>query len=201
MHIAIAEANFRSHSPLCSLAILPAWARLLLLSTQHPTVWTHLVRALATAPSRMLRESMIPSWNDKMIGPQILDRTKAADYYDQCQMSYNSLRPATYLSLGTSNICLCWLAGAGGDARTLPILDSFCGGLRFIISMAEGRSFGGAAEGRKGPRKRCIFPKSDALLDIGVLTREKKGEKRCESDASIGMHHFHAKIGGSGGFA
>ena len=40
-----------------------------------------------------------------------------------------------------------------------------------------------------GPQKCCIFPKSDALLDIGVLTREKKGEKRCESDASIEMHH------------
>ena len=61
--------------------------------------------------------------------------------------------------------------------------------------MAEGRSCGAAAEGRKGPRKRCIFPKSDALLDIGVLTREKEGEKRCESSASIGMHHFHEKLG------
>ena len=77
----------------------------------------------------------------------------------------------------------------------MPILYSFCGGLRLIISMAEGRSFGAAAEGRKGPRKRCIFPKSDALLDIGVLTREKKGEKRCESSASLGMHHFVQKIG------
>ncbi|MXY92830.1 MAG: hypothetical protein F4Y42_05200, partial [Caldilineaceae bacterium SB0664_bin_27] len=46
-----------------------------------------------------------------------------------------------------------------------------------------------------GPQKQCIFPKSDALLDIGVLTREKKGEKRCESSASLGMHHFVQKIG------
>ena len=81
------------------------------------------------------------------------------------------------------------------------IFYSFSGGLRFIISMAEGRSFGAAAEGRKGQRKQCIFPKSDALLVIGLLTREKKGEKRCESSASLGMHHFHAKIGGSGGVA
>ncbi|MDE0142763.1 MAG: hypothetical protein OXI80_04455 [Caldilineaceae bacterium] len=88
-----------------------------------------------------------------------------------------------------------WFAGAGGDARTLKVLDGFCGGLRFVISMAEGRSFGAAAEGRMGPRKRCIFPKSDALLEIGVLTREKKGEKRCESSASLGMHHFHEKSG------
>ena len=90
-------------------------------------------------------------------------------------------------------ICACWLAGAGEDARTSPVLYGLCGGLRLFILMAEGRSFGAAAGGRKGPRKRRIFPKSDALLDIGVLTREKKGEKRCESDASLGMHHFHAK--------
>ena len=56
-------------------------------------------------------------------------------------------------------------------------------------------------EARIGPRKCCIFPKSDALLVIGVLTREKEGKKRCENDASIGMHHFWAKIGGIGGAA
>ena len=54
---------------------------------------------------------------------------------------------------------------------------------------------------RKGRQKCCIFPKSDALLEIGVLTREKKGEKRYENSASIGMHHFCAKIGENGGAA
>ncbi|MDE0140065.1 MAG: hypothetical protein OXI80_07105 [Caldilineaceae bacterium] len=83
----------------------------------------------------------------------------------------------------------------------MPILDSFCGEGRYVISMAEGRSFGAAAEGAEGAAKTLHFPKSDALLEIGVLTREKKGEKRCESSASLGMHHFHAKIGGNGGVA
>jgi len=95
-------------------------------------------------------------------------------------------------------LCACWLAGAGGDARTSLVSYGFCGGRRYIISMAEGRSFGRARRARKGPHKQCIFPKSDALLDIGVLTREKKGEKRCESSESQGMHHFVQKSGGKG---
>ena len=76
----------------------------------------------------------------------------------------------------------------------MPIMYSFCGGLRLIIMMAEGRSFGAEARGAKGAAKVCTFPKSDALLDIGVLTREKKGEKRCESSASLEMHHFRKKL-------
>ena len=91
--------------------------------------------------------------------------------------------------------------GGGRGYADFTVLDSFCGGLRLIISTAEGRSFGGAAEGAKGAAKVLHFPKSDALLDIGVLTRGKKGEKRCESSASLGMHHFHARIGGNGGVA
>ena len=97
---------------------------------------------------------------------------------------------------------MCMFAcGDGRGGGESAVLYSLCGGLRLVILMAEGRYFGAAAGGRKGPRKRCIFPKSDALLDIGVLTREKKGEKRCESSASLGVHHFHAKIGGNGGVA
>ena len=99
--------------------------------------------------------------------------------------------------LGCFHMCMLACGGGRGGAD-FAVLDSVCGGRRYIISMAEGWSFGGAAGGRKGPRKRCIFPKSDALLDIGVLTREKKGEKRCESDASLGMHHFVQKIGPKG---
>ena len=85
--------------------------------------------------------------------------------------------------------------GTGGEARMSPVMYSSFGGLRFVFSMAEGGSFGGAAEGAKGAAKAVHLPKSDALLVIGLLTREKRGEKRCESSASLGMHHFHAKIG------
>ena len=69
---------------------------------------------------------------------------------------------------------MCGLACVGGwECADFAVLDSFCGGLRYIILMAEGRSFGAAAEGPKGAAKTMHFPKSDALLDIGVLTREK----------------------------
>ena len=90
---------------------------------------------------------------------------------------------------------MCILAcGGGRRGADFAVLDSFCGGLRLIISTAEGRSFGKWAEGAKRAAKVLHFPKSDALLDIGVLTREKEGEKRCESSASLGMHHFRKKM-------
>jgi len=57
-----------------------------------------------------------------------------------------------------------------------------------------------------GPRKSCIFLKSDALLDIGVLTREKKGKKGVKAarkkcinrDASLFIKN-RPRNGGNGG--
>ena len=49
-------------------------------------------------------------------------------------------------------------AGRGG--ADFAGFVGFCGGLRFIILMAEGRSFGGAAEGAKGAAKVMHFPQT-----------------------------------------
>jgi len=87
------------------------------------------------------------------------------------------------------------ILGLRGGAETLPSCTAFPGD--------AGSSFRWLRDGlsavrrvtRKGPRKCCIFSKSDALLVTGLLTREKKGEKRREYNASMDMHHFYAKIG------
>jgi len=53
---------------------------------------------------------------------------------------------------------MCTLACEGGrGCAVFAVLYSFCGGLRFIISMAKGRSFGAEAEGAKGAAKVLHF--------------------------------------------
>ena len=55
---------------------------------------------------------------------------------------------------------MCRLAcGGWRGGADFAVLDSFCGGLRHIILMAEGRSFGAAAEGANGAAKVLHFPK------------------------------------------
>jgi len=43
--------------------------------------------------------------------------------------------------------------------------------------MAEGRSFGAAAEGAKGAAKVLHLPRKCCISVFGLLTREKKGKK------------------------
>ena len=73
-----------------------------------------------------------------------------------------------------------WLARTGGDARTMPIWDSFCGGLQFIISMAERRSFGAAAGGAKGDAKVLHLPPKCNISVFGAPDQRERGPKRGE---------------------
>ena len=97
--------------------------------------------------------------------------------------------------------------GGGRGWADLAVLYSFCGGLRFIISMAEGRSFGGAAEGAKGAAKVLHFQRKCCISVFGLLTREKKaikGEKCYGKNAPMEMQHskkIRPKNGGDGGAA
>ena len=88
-----------------------------------------------------------------------------------------------------------WLVGAGGDARTLPSLYSYCGGLRFIISMAEGRSFGGAAEGAKGAAKVLHFQPRCCISVLVVPDQREKGQKRAKIAAKK-MHQWRCNTFG-----
>ena len=65
----------------------------------------------------------------------------------------------------------------GGEARTPPILYRFCGGLRPIVSMAEGWSFGGAAGRAKGAAKVLHFQRKCCISVFGVPDQREKGQK------------------------
>ena len=56
------------------------------------------------------------------------------------------------------------------------------GGRLFIVSEAEEAVFSAVRPGaRKGPRRCCIFGESVTFLFLGLLTREKGGQKRGEN--------------------
>lgn len=108
--------------------------------------------------------------------------------------------------------CQCCLAGWAGMRGTGAIMASHMSGLcNFCTAFARDASssfrwmrgglLGMRRGAQKGPRKSCNCPKSDAFLVIGFLTREKKGKKGAKKNASMGMHHFCAKIGENGGAA
>ena len=75
-------------------------------------------------------------------------------------------------------ICACWLAGAGGEARTLPILENVCRGLRLIILVVEGRSFSGASGRAKGAAKVLHFPRRCCISFFGAPDQREKGVNR-----------------------
>ena len=76
---------------------------------------------------------------------------------------------------------MCMLAcGDGRGYADVASLYSICGGLRLIISMAEGRSFGGAARGAKGVSKALHFQRKCNISVFGAPDQREIGAKRGE---------------------
>ena len=95
---------------------------------------------------------------------------------------------------------MCMLAcGGGWGCADFAVLYSFCGGRRFIILMAEGRSFGGAVRGAKGAAKVLHFPRKCNIPGFGAPDqremRAKKGAKCYKKMFQWGCYTFGQKSG------
>ena len=94
---------------------------------------------------------MRPYWDEAGYG-----QFKCIAGWPRCCRWLNHMKVRHYL--GCFHMCI-WACGGGRGGADFAVLDSVCGGRRFINLMAEGRSLGGATRGGKRAAKVLHFPK------------------------------------------